>query len=91
MKLFVPAVIVHRAKVFVSEDRHMANSVRPWTSEDLEKLKAMAGNHRREAIAAELNRGVSSVAVKAHQLSISLRYYGLPKRRASTAKSAPGH
>jgi hypothetical protein len=40
----------------------------------------MAGNHRRETIAAELNRGVSSVAVKAHQLSISLRYHGLLKR-----------
>jgi hypothetical protein len=73
-------------QIFFSEDRHMANSVRPWTSEDLEKLKAMAGNHRREEIAAELNRGVSSVAVKAHQLSISL-----PKRRPSTAASAPGH
>jgi hypothetical protein len=46
---------------------------------------------RREEIAAELNRGVSSVAVKAHQLSISLRYHGPPKRRPSTAASAPGH
>ena len=69
----------------------MANSVRhPWTSEDLEKLKAMAGNHRRETIAADLNRGVSSVAVKAHQLGISLRYHAMPKRRPSAAGSAPG-
>jgi hypothetical protein len=51
----------------------------------------MAGNHRRDEIAAELNRGVLSVAVKAHQLGISLRYHGLPKRRPSTAQSAPGH
>ena len=92
MKLLVRAEIVLPAKSFVSEDRHMANSVRrPWTSEDLEKLKAMAGNHRREKIAAELNRGVSSLAVKAHQLGISLRYHALPKRRSSTAESAPGH
>ena len=68
----------------------MANSVRPWTSDDLEKLKAMAGNHRRDEIAAELNRGVSSVAVKAHQLGISLRYHAMPKRRPSAAGSAPG-
>jgi hypothetical protein len=38
-----------------------------------------------------LNRGVSSLAVKAHQLGISLRYHALPKRRSSTAESAPGH
>lgn len=70
----------------------MASSVRHrWTSEDLEKLKAMAGNHRRETIAAELNRGVSSVAVKAHELGISLRYHATPKGRPSAAETAPGH
>ena len=90
MKLLVPAEIVHRAK-FRFGGSVVANSVRPWTSDDLEKLKAMAGNHRRDEIAAELNRGVSSVAVKAHQLGISLRYHGLPKRRPTTAQSAAGH
>ncbi|APG09840.1 hypothetical protein JQ582_41190 [Bradyrhizobium japonicum] len=61
---------------------------RPWTSEEIEKLKAMAGNHRREKIAAELNRGAPAVALKAHQLGISLRYHADAK--ASTTQSAPG-
>ncbi|MGY4363819.1 hypothetical protein ACVW0J_010376 [Bradyrhizobium sp. i1.7.7] len=64
----------------------MADPVRhPWTSEEIEKLKAMAGNHRREKIAAELNRGAPAVALKAHQLGISLRYHAMPK--ASTINS----
>ena len=91
MKLLVPWAIALREPNLLFGRPHMANSVRPWTSEDLETLKAMAGNHRREEIAAELNRGVSSVAVKAHQLGISLRYHALPKRRPSTTESAPGH
>ena len=68
----------------------MANSVRPWTSEDLETLKAMAGNHRREEIAAELNRGVSSVAVKAHQLGISLRYHAAAKASTFNSRVSAG-
>ncbi|MET4474133.1 hypothetical protein ABIA95_007984 [Bradyrhizobium sp. LA8.1] len=51
----------------------MANLVRRWTSDDIGKLKEMAGKHSREKIAAELGRGPSAIAVKAHQLNISLR------------------
>jgi hypothetical protein len=44
-----------------------------WTETDLEKLRSFAGKYPTAAIAAELGRGRSSVAVKAHRLCISLR------------------
>jgi hypothetical protein len=89
MKLLVREDIVLRSLTILG-GRHMADPVRHlWTSEEIEKLRAMAGNHRREKIAAELNRGAPAVALKAHQLGISLRYHAMPKRRPSTAESAP--
>ena len=55
----------------------MSHFVRRWSSDDIEKLKAMAGKYSREQIAAELERGPSAIAVKAHQLRISLQCKGL--------------
>jgi hypothetical protein len=49
---------------------------RHWSQDDVEKLKAMAGNTPRAKIAAELQRAPSALAVKAHQLGISLRLKG---------------
>jgi hypothetical protein len=46
---------------------------RPWTDEDINKLKSMAQRYPTQRIAAELGRGVSATTVKAHQLRISLK------------------
>jgi hypothetical protein len=51
----------------------MANFVRRWTASDIEKLQEMAGKQPRKKIAAELGRAPGAIAVKAHQLRISLR------------------
>jgi hypothetical protein len=61
----------------------MANSVRRWTASEIEKLQEMAGKQPREKIAAELGRGPGAIAIKAHQLGISLRW--MPTRH--TAKT----
>jgi hypothetical protein len=55
---------------------------RSWTAEEVAKLQNMAGKYPTAQIAAELGRGVSSIAIKAHELGISLRvqpYTGLRK------------
>ena len=46
---------------------------RPWTDEEITKLRSMAQRYPARTIAAELGRGVSAVAVKAHQLRLSLK------------------
>ena len=46
---------------------------RPWTIEDIEKLKVLAQRRKAADIAAELGRSLGSTAVKAHHLGISLR------------------
>jgi hypothetical protein len=46
---------------------------RPWTIEDIKKLKMLAQRRKTADIAAELGRSQGSTAVKAHQLRISLR------------------
>jgi hypothetical protein len=52
----------------------MARSIhRRWTADDVTKLRQLAGKHPRNAIAAQLGRGPSALAVKAHQLKVSLR------------------
>jgi hypothetical protein len=48
-------------------------SRRAWTEDDVAKLIAKAGKVPAEQLAAELGRSVGSVAVKAHELRISLR------------------
>jgi hypothetical protein len=52
----------------------MARSIRRrWTADDVTKLRQLAGKHPRNAIAAQLGRGPSALAVKAHLLKVSLR------------------
>lgn len=46
---------------------------RPWSSEDVAKLKSMAQKYPTAAIAAELGRSAGATIVKAHQLKLSLR------------------
>jgi hypothetical protein len=53
-------------------------SRRPWTPDDVAKLRAMARRLPTVQIAKELGRGVSATVMKAHVLGISLRLK--PKR-----------
>jgi hypothetical protein len=46
---------------------------RRWSEDDIAVLMKMAGKHSSTKIASALGRGVSGVAVKAHELDISLR------------------
>ena len=46
---------------------------RRWSEGDIAKLRSMAQKFPAAQIASELARGISSVAVKAHELQISLR------------------
>jgi hypothetical protein len=45
---------------------------RPWTADDIAKLKELAQKYPPDQIAAQLGRGL--FGVKAHQLKISLRF-----------------
>jgi hypothetical protein len=56
----------------------MANLTRRWTTNDIEKLRRFAGKLPPAAIAAELGRTRGSLAVKAHELKISLRVEARP-------------
>lgn len=47
---------------------------RSWTSDDISKLKSLAGRLPAPKVASELGRGLSATKVKAHQLSVSMRY-----------------
>jgi hypothetical protein len=51
----------------------MPESRRAWKEDDIAKLKAMAGKVPGERIAAELDRTLGAVAVKACELELSLR------------------
>jgi hypothetical protein len=44
-----------------------------WSTQDIERLRSLAQKRRAVDIAAELGRTRGSLAVKAHQLGISLR------------------
>jgi hypothetical protein len=48
----------------------MARSI---NADDVTKPRQLAGKHPRNAIATQLGRGPSALAVKAHQLKVSLR------------------
>ena len=50
-------------------------SLRRWTADEVEKLKTMAQKCPAAKIAAELGRGRSAAAVKAHELKLSLRMH----------------
>ena len=51
----------------------MAGSRRRWSADDVAKLRQLSGTHLRNAIAARLGRTPSALAVRAHQLKVSLR------------------
>ena len=51
-------------------------SLRRWTADEVQKLKTMAQKCPTAKIAAELGRGRSATAVKAHELKLSLRSIG---------------
>jgi hypothetical protein len=58
----------------------MPARTRLWTTEEIEKLQRLAGRRPRAEIAAELGRTLGSMAVKAHQLKISLKVGKKPAR-----------
>jgi hypothetical protein len=45
---------------------------KPWTKDDIAKLRAMAQKFPTAQIAAEIGRGHSATVMKAHELRISL-------------------
>jgi hypothetical protein len=51
----------------------MSRLRRPWTEEEIEKLRSMAQKYPPTRIAEELGRKVSSIQSKARGLGISLR------------------
>jgi hypothetical protein len=52
----------------------MANpGFRPWTADDVAKLKSLAHRATRQEIAEKLGRSVSATSVKAHKLKLSLK------------------
>jgi hypothetical protein len=57
-----------------------------WTREDIHKLKTLAQNYPAASIANELGRSVGALAVKAHQLKLSLR---LRKKDGVAPSSTP--
>ena len=46
---------------------------RRWSEDEIAKLRGMAQKFPSAQIASELGRGVAAVAVKAHELKLSLR------------------
>ena len=61
----------------ISEVAPMPLTKRPWTEEDIAKLKQMAQKKPPSEIAAALGRSIGATCVKAHQLKVSLR---MPRR-----------
>jgi hypothetical protein len=60
---------------------------RPWTTDDVARLKIMAGKIPTAQIARELGRGHSATVMKAHSLGVSLRL--IPKRGSRQAGLIP--
>jgi hypothetical protein len=58
---------------------------RPWTENDLARLRRMAGRYPAEQIAERLGRRLLDINLKAHELRISVR---APERE--TANMDPG-
>lgn len=64
----------------------MPDNRRPWTEEDIAKLKSMAGKLALKDIAKQLGRTAGATAVEASKLKVSLRtrtYFGGPRRASS--------
>jgi hypothetical protein len=52
----------------------MANpGIRPWTADEVAKLKSLAQRQSRKEIASQLGRSISATSVKAHKLKLSLK------------------
>jgi hypothetical protein len=52
----------------------MANpGSRPWTADEVAKLKSLAQSQSRKEIASQLGRSISATSVKAHKLKLSLK------------------
>ena len=51
----------------------MPDTKRPWSEDDIAKLKSMAGKFPTKEIAAELGRSVGATLVEASKLKVSLR------------------
>ena len=48
-------------------------TIRRWTKDEIARLRSLAQKQRAADIAAGLGRSSSSIAVKAHQLGLSLK------------------
>jgi hypothetical protein len=67
----------------------MSKTRQPWTNEQIETLLTLAQRQRAVDIAAELGRPAGSVAAKAHQLGISLRFNPDTARAFTSEVNAP--
>ena len=65
-------------------------SWRPWTTEDVAKLKSMARKYTTKQIASELNRGHSATVMKAQSLGVSLRLDRQRSRGTAPTSVDPG-
>jgi hypothetical protein len=65
-------------------------SWRPWTVDDVAKLKSMAQKYTTEQIASELNRGRPATVMKAHSLGVSLRLDWRRCQETAQASADPG-
>ena len=68
----------------------MANLTRRWTANEIEKLRRLAGKRRPAEIATELGRTRGSLAVKAHELKISLRVVEGRSEKPDSNENAAG-
>ena len=72
---------------------HMTQLRRPWTDEEVAKLKSMAQKYPPAHIASEIGRALASVRTKARELAISLQM-DRPERQTidpePRAKDLPG-
>ena len=66
----------------------MPDSRRPWSEDDIAKLKSMAGRFRAREIAAELGRSPGAVFVEASKLKIPLARRSGIARPASRAQQS---
>jgi hypothetical protein len=63
---------------------------KPWTYEDISKLKSMAQRFPTAQIAQELGRGISATVMKAHELQLSLRMKPKKGSRDDVRSLEPG-
>jgi hypothetical protein len=76
-------------EIFAREVSRMPDSRRPWSEDDIAKLKSMAGRFPAREIAAELGRSPGAVWVEASKLKIPLgRRSGTPRPASRIQQSA---